>query len=99
MAKVADVKLGWTKSPSSDIASVKLVITKDGADITVSVDAAAESFQIVVEASKTVSFKIITIDKDGLTATSDTYTFTLSDLEAPLPATNLFHEVVAVREV
>ena len=99
MSRVADVKLGWTKSPSSDVKSVQLVITKDDADTTIDVEATAESFQVTVEALKTVSFKVVTKNADGLVATSDSYTFTLDSLEAPLPASNLFHQVLAVRDV
>lgn len=99
MAKVADVKLSWTKSPSADVAKVTVVVTKDGTETTTEVGPEVESIQIVVEASKSVTFKVIVTDSEGLAATSDIYTFSLGDLEAPLPATNLFHEVIGVRDV
>ncbi len=99
MAKVADVKLSWTKSPSADVAKVTVVVTKDGTETTTEVGPEVESIQIVVEASKSVTFKVIVTDSEGLAATSDIYTFSLGDLEAPLPATDLFHEVVGVRDV
>lgn len=99
MAKVADVKLTWSKSPSADVAKVTVAVTKDGTTTTTDVGPEVESFQIVVEASKSVTFTVVTTDSEGLTGTSDSYTFTIGDLEAPLPATNLFHEVLAIREV
>ena len=96
--KVADVKLSWTKSPSADISKVQIVITNGGATTTTELGPEVEQFMIVVQASGSVQFKIVTFDAEGLFATSETYAFTLGDLEAPLPATALFHEVVGVRE-
>jgi hypothetical protein len=99
MAKVADVKLSWKKSPSADVKSVKIVVTNDGTETTTDLGAEVEEFMVVVAATKACSFKITTTDNEGLVATSVTYTFVLGDLEAPLPATDLKHEVVAVRDV
>jgi hypothetical protein len=99
MAKVADVKLGWTKSPSSDVDSVEIVVINDGTETTTELGPEVQDFQIVVSASKSVQFSIKTYDSEGNMATSETYSFTLGDLEAPLPATGLFHEVLGVREV
>lgn len=99
MAKIATVKLGWTKSVSADVAKVTITVTKDGTTTTTEVGPEVESIQIDVEASKSVQFQVVVTDTEGLTATSDLYTFTLGDLEAPQPATNLFHEVVSVRDV
>jgi hypothetical protein len=97
--KVADVKLSWSKSPSSDVKGVKIVVTKDGVDTVTEGGPEVESLMIVVEASKSVQFKVITLDSEGLTATSDVYSFSLGDLEAPQPATSLMHEVVGIRDV
>lgn len=99
MAKVADVKLSWTKSPSADVKTVSVVVNNNGTETTADFGPEVESFNIVVSASSSVSFKVQVTDSEGLTATSSTYTFTLGDLETPLPATNLKHEVVAVRDV
>jgi hypothetical protein len=98
MAKVADVKLGWTKSPSADVSKVEISVTINGAETKTEIDPAAESFMVVVRAGGVVSFTIATFDSEGNQATSEVYTFTLGDLESPLPATNLFHEVVGVRD-
>lgn len=99
MAKVADVRLGWKKSVSADVTKVTVVVTADGTDTTTEVGKEIESFDIVVAAGKTISFKVVTEDSEGLVSTSVSYSFTLSDLEAPQPATALFHTVVAIRDV
>ncbi len=99
MSKVADVKLGWLKSPSADIGKVKVVVTNDGTETTSEFGPEVESVQIVVKAMGAVQFKVIVFDTEGKQATSETYSFNLGDLEDPLPATNLFHEVLAVRDV
>jgi hypothetical protein len=99
MAKVADVRLGWKKSISSDVKTVKVVVTNDGTETTADLPPEAEEFMIVVSATKAVQFKVITFDTEGLQSSSSVYDFVLGDLEAPQPATDLFHEVVAVRDV
>ncbi len=97
--KVADVKLSWVKSPSADVSKVKAVVSNDGSETTTEFGPEVEQFTIVVAASKSVQFKVIVTDTEGLEATSETYTFTLGDLTAPQPASNLFHEVVGIRDV
>lgn len=99
MAKVADVMLSWTKSPSADVNKVSVVVNNNGTETTVDFGPEVESFAIVVSASASVNFKVVVTDSEGQTATSTTYGFVLGDLEAPLPATNLSHEVIAVRDV
>lgn len=98
MAKVATVRLLWTKSPSADIVKQEVATRINGNETTVQLDPAAESFTIEVQALGTVSFSIKSFDNESNVATSETYTFTLGDLETPLPATNLGHEVVAVHD-
>ncbi len=97
--KIADIKLGWTKSASADVSRVEVVVTKDGTSTTTEVGPEVESFQIEVEAMGAASFTVITYDSEGLQATSDLYSFTLGDLTAPQPATSLFHTVLGVRDV
>lgn len=99
MAKVADVKLSWVKSPSADVAKVQVVVTNDGTESTADFGPEVQELVVVVNASKSVQFKVIVTDSEGLQATSETYTFTLGDLESPQPATGLLHEVVGVRDV
>lgn len=98
MAKIADVKLSWTKSPSADVVKVQVVTTVNGTETTAEVGPEVESFQIAVAASGSVQFKVVVTDSEGLTSTSAIYSFSLGDLEAPQPATNLSHTVVGVRD-
>lgn len=98
--KVADVKLGWTPSVSAGVVKQVVKVSIDGAEPTVIDPVSPEVGEIMVEvkASSSVVFSVLTTDSDG-TVESEKYTFLISDLELPQPATNLFHEVVAVREV
>jgi hypothetical protein len=99
MAKVADVRLTWSKSPSLDITSQVIVLSVDGGQTEIEVDKAIESYTLEVQANQTVTFSISSFDSEGNVAASESHTFQLGDLELPLPATGLFHEVVAVRDV
>lgn len=96
--KVADIRLGWKKSVSIGVLSQLLTLTVDGVTTTAALDANIEEFMIVVSASKSVQFKVDTTDIDGTTS-SLVYDFLVSDLELPLPATDLFHQVVAIRDI
>ncbi len=99
MSKVADVRLGWVKSPSTDVKKVTVIVTKDGTETTTEVGPEVQEIQIVVEALKSVQFKVVVENTDGLTATSDVYSFTLDSLESPQPVTGLFHEVIGIRDI
>ena len=97
MAKVAQVKLGWTRSPS-DITAQKIEITINGVVKTLELGPEVDSYQIeeTLPTKSVASFKIDTTDEEGNVVSSEVYNFKLGDLEVPLPATNLFHEVVAI---
>ncbi len=97
--KVADVKLNWKKSISADIEKVVLTVTVDGTETVTELGKDVEEFMIVMNANGTCQFSVDTFDSEGLHTTSTVYTFTLGDLEAPQPATDLFHEVVGVRDI
>ena len=98
--KVADIKLSWKRSPSSDIKSVKVVFSANGSETTVDTESPdVQELAVTVSANSNCSFKIVTTDNEGLVATSEVYSFNLGDLEAPLPATNLSHVVVAIRDI
>jgi len=101
MAKVADVRLSWKKSvtPLVEIDKVQIIVVMDGNTTVTDLGPPVEEFMIEVHPLQAVQFKISTFDKEGLEATSETYLFTLGDLEAPQPATQLKHEVVAIRDV
>lgn len=96
---VADVRLSWHKSVSSDVARVVVVVTNDGTTTETEVGPEVEDFVITVQASGTFSYVIRTYDSEGLLATSMTYSATLGDLTAPQPATGLTHEILGIREV
>jgi hypothetical protein len=99
MAKVADVKLKWMKSVSSGITKVAITVINDGTTTSAELGAEVESFMIEVKANGVVSFFVDTFDDEGNKTTSATYSFSVGDLEAPLPATDLGHEIVGVRDV
>lgn len=98
MAKVADIRLGWTRSPSTDVTKQVVLVTIDGAETTAEVGPDIQEWMITVNASKSVQFKVDSYDSEGNHTVSEVYSFVLGDLEAPQPATGLFHEVVAVRD-
>ena len=97
--KVADVRLGWTRSPSSDVTKVEVVTKIDGAETKIEFGPEVQEMVVEVKASASVQFQVVTYDAQGNQATSETHTFVLDDLEAPQPATGLFHEIVGVREI
>lgn len=100
MSKVADVKLFWTKSPSIDVKSQRLEVSIDGVQQSgVELGPEVQDVTIVVKASQTVVFSVVTTDKDGLEVASTSYTINLGDLEAPFPAMDLGHIVMAIRDV
>lgn len=99
MAKVASVKLGWKKSPSPDVVKTQVVVNLAGSETTVDLAAGVEEYVLDVAASTTGSFKVVSWDDEGNQTASETHSFKIGDLEAPLPATDLFHEVLSVRDV
>lgn len=99
MAKVADIRLSWKKSVSADVNKVEIVVTNDGTETRTELGVEVQEFQIVVAATKSCQFRVDTHDSEGQMTSSEVYSFTLGDLEAPQPATELFHEVLAVRDV
>ena len=99
MAKVADVKLGWMKSVSTDVERQEILLTIDGVTTEIEVGAEVESYTLEVSARSSVQFAIKSFDSEGLEVVSEVHSFTLGDLEAPQPASNLFHEIIGVRDV
>jgi hypothetical protein len=98
VSKIATVKLGWTKSPSADVAKVEVIVNTGGAVTTTEVGPEVESIQVEVAASTSFSFQLRVTDSEGLTASSELYSYTLGDLTAPVPPAGLFHEVIGVRD-
>jgi len=97
---VADVKLTWKPSVSSDVTKQEVSVAIDGGEATVmEVGKEVESVVVEVNASQSVVFSVTSFDSEGLSTVSEQYTFSLGDLESPQPATFLAHEVVAIRDV
>ena len=97
--KVADVRCVWRKSPSQDIVKAEFVWSvNDGPETTLEVGPEIEKNTIVVPAGGKFAFRVTVTDREGKTATSESYTHTLGDLVDPLPPTDLGHEVVSVRD-
>src|SRR5262245_36985849 len=97
--KVADVKLYWLKSPSQDVNRVEIETSIDGNVTKTEVGPEVEEITVVVQARASVQFKVTVFDTEGNQASSEIHSFTLGDLEDPLPATALGHEILGVREV
>ncbi len=97
--KVADVRLLWFRSPSIDVVSQRVDVLVDGVQQSaVELGPEAQDMVIAVRASQVVVFTVTTIDSGGMSAVSTSYTINLGDLEAPLPATGLSHEVLGIRD-
>ena len=96
--KVADVQLGWIPSPTpltKEVAKVSV----DGAEPDTIEVVNVDSVSITVKALQSVRFWVETTDDEGLVTISKDYSFQVGDLEAPLPATGLFHKITAIRDV
>ena len=99
MKKVADVRLGWKKSPSADVSEVQVTLVKNGSTSTVKFGPEVEEYVVTLEAGAAVRFQVVVKDDEGLVSESEVHDFTLGNLEKPAPATDLFHEILAIREV
>jgi hypothetical protein len=101
VGKVADIKLFWqrTATPIDRIMKQRVDLVVDGVQYMIAeFGPEIQDFQITVRASQSVTYTITTTDKEGLEAVSASYSFTLGDLVAPLPATGLGHAVLAIRD-
>lgn len=99
MAKVADVKLFWTKSVSTDVSKVEVYVTINGTETKTEVGPEVQEIMVEVAAMGVVAFRVVVTDTEGYVASSETFTFTLGDLVPPQPATALGFEVTGVRDV
>jgi hypothetical protein len=98
--RVADVKLSWKPSVSTDVESQRVSVLIDGQEtLNAEVSSTTEEMMVEVKAQSSVVFQVMTEDFEGNQSISEVYTFTIGDLEAPQPATLLGHEIVAVRDV
>lgn len=99
MARVADVRLFWTRSPSSDAQRQVLRTVIGGVETSIDLTPETQEFQVVIASDVAFTFSVDTYDHAGNHTSSETYSSRVGDLEAPLPATLLGHEVVGVRDV
>ena len=97
--KEATIRIKWSKSPSQDVTSMKSFLTVNGVTTETTIDPSVEEMLIDIRANSNVSFRLEVSDAEGNIASSVAYTFTLGDLEAPLPPTNFSHEIVDVHDV
>jgi len=98
--KEIDVKLTYTRSPSADVTSRKIAVTKNGTTTTYDVGPEVSEFVLQVRANESVQVQTTVFDSEGRQASSEIATFTAGDLTDPLPDTNLFLAPVGdVRDV
>lgn len=97
--KVADVRLYWTPSLSSDIAKQVVNVTIGDSISTFDLLPGAVEHRIEVTSNSSFSFSVDSIDVEGNRIASVTYSSNVGDLEVPLPATDLGSEIMGVREV
>lgn len=96
--KVADIRLGWKRSVSVDLLKQVLHLTVDGTTTTAELGPEVQEYAITVQAQKSVQFQVESIDTEERVTMSMLYDFTLGDLEDPQPATDLFHEIIGIRD-
>ena|SRR5215218_5266843 len=96
--KIATVKFEWDDSVSTDIETVEFVLIIAGTEQSTIIDRGVKEFVVDINANTSGTFKIIYTDKEGLVAVSMVATFTIGDLEKPLPATNLRWSIIGVHD-
>lgn len=96
--KIANIRLSWVRSASTDVSSRKLTVAVDGNKTVFDIPAEVSEYVLDVPARVAVTFFTQVFDSEGNVAQSETYAFTLGDLEAPQPDTSLFHEILSVRD-
>jgi hypothetical protein len=99
VAKTATIKYGWTRSASADVEKVITVLTVNGITTTTERGPEVESFTVDVAANSSVTLRVDSYDSEGLVALSEVYSHTVGNLELPLPATGLYHQILAVNDV
>lgn len=96
---VADVLFTWKKSPSADVSKVIAVLNVEGIETQTEIaDPSMESWQTTIGTEKSGTFRVDTYDGAGNVAVSQVLTWSVPDLEAPLPATNLSYSIVGTHD-
>lgn len=98
--KVADVKVSWVASVSTDVVSQLVELKSLTGELLKEVTLAPEVTEVVVEGllEKTDYLVVVTVT-DGTTSAASSLQFNLGDLVPVQPVSGLKVEVVAVRDV
>jgi hypothetical protein len=97
--KVADIKLTWKRSVSTDVKRVEMKLVIDGVETVAALAPDVQEHLIAVSANTSFAFQLMTFDTEGLVSSSLIYSAQVGDLTAPEPATELSHEVIGVRDL
>ena len=98
--KVADIKVSWVASVSTDVVSQLVELKSLTGELLKEVTLAPEVTEVVVEGllEKTDYLVVVTVT-DGTTSDASSLQFNLGDLVPVQPVSGLKVEVVAVRDV
>jgi hypothetical protein len=98
--KVADVRVSWQSSVSTDVVSQLVELKGLTGEVLKEVTLAAEATEVVLEGlqEKTDYLVVVTVT-DGTTSAASSLQFNLGDLTPVQPVTGLKVDVVAVRDV
>lgn len=92
----ARVKLFWTLSPSPDVAKREIEVSTAAGTIVAEVPLGVNEFLYTAESDSTLVFKTRVYDSANNVAESQSFTFVVPDLEAPLPDTELGATILEV---
>ncbi len=93
---LAKIRLFWKRSVTSGPLTRKLTVSNNGETIVVELPIELEEYQIEVKAFGVVVFSTEVTDDEGMVTSSATFSFTLGDLTAPQPDTDLGFEILEI---
>jgi hypothetical protein len=100
--KAAQVRIGWTKSPSQNITRTVVEYQLDGGPV-VKLEQSNDIEEFVVEmrANSTISVVITTykLVGDDEQSASASWSFTVGDLELPLPVSGFYADVLSTYDL
>lgn len=96
---VANVRLYWSASVSTDIVKRVVKIKADGADAEIDLPMTAVEHVLRLKANTSLQFSTVLTDSEGKSVESIVYSTTLGDLTDPLPDTDLGHEILSIEDV
>lgn len=98
--KVADCRFSWKKSVSTDVSKVTILLNTNGVEQETELPGAdLESFDMTFNANASGTFAVKTFDGEGNVTVSQSISWSVGNLEAPAPATDLAFQILAVRDV